>query len=130
MEEKFMSDSLKILICDDSILMRKKLKDALTLCGSVEILEASDGQKAIDAYVIHKPELVFMDIVMPVKDGIQAVLEIKEHDENAKIVMASSAGTKEHLKKAIEAGAFDFIQKPWEQEQIEKIVSKFIKKGE
>lgn len=123
-------NSLKILICDDSMLMRKKLKGSLTLCGSFDILEATDGQKAIDIYKEKIPDLVFMDIVMPVKDGIQAVSEIKDFDENAKVVMASSSGTKENLKKAIKAGAFEFIQKPWEQEQINKIVSNFIKKGE
>lgn len=123
-------NSLKILICDDSMLMRKKLKGSLTLCGSFDILEATDGQKAIDIYKEKNPDLVFMDIVMPVKDGIQAVSEIKDFDENAKVVMASSSGTKENLKKAIKAGAFEFIQKPWEQEQINKIVSNFIKKGE
>ncbi len=121
---------LKILICDDSMLMRKKLKDSLTLCGSFDILEATDGQKAVDIYKENNPNLVFMDIVMPVKDGIKAVSEIKAFDGNAKIVMASSSGTKEHLKKAIEAGAFEFIQKPWEQEQINKIVNNFRKEGE
>lgn len=123
-------NSIKILICDDSMLMRKKLKGSLTLCGSFDILEATDGQKAIDIYKEKNPDLVFMDIVMPVKDGIQAVSEIKDFDENAKVVMASSSGTKENLKKAIKAGAFEFIQKPWEQEQINKIVSNFIKRGE
>lgn len=122
--------SLKILICDDSILMRKKLKDSLALCGSFDILEATDGQKAIDVYKENNPDLVFMDIVMPVKDGIKAVSEIKAFDEDAKVVMASSSGTKEHLRKAIEAGAFEFIQKPWEQEQIVKIVNNFLKKEE
>lgn len=123
-------NSLKILICDDSMLMRKKLKDSLTLCGSFDILEATDGQKAVDIYKEKNPDLVFMDIVMPIKDGIQAVSEIKDFDENAKVVMASSSGTKENLKKAIKAGAFEFIQKPWEQEQINKIVNNFLKKGE
>lgn len=121
---------LKVLICDDSMLMRKKLKDSLNLCGSFDILEATDGQKAVDIYKENNPDLVFMDIVMPVKDGIKAVLEIKVFDEKAKVVMASSAGTKEHLKKAIEAGAVDFIQKPWLQEQITKIVNNFLKEGE
>jgi two-component system chemotaxis response regulator CheY len=121
---------LKILICDDSMLMRKKLKDSLNLCGSFDILEASDGQKAIDVYKEEKPNLVFMDIVMPIKDGIEAVLEIKEFDKQAKVIMASSIGTKENLKKAIEAGAFEFIQKPWEQEHVSKILSNFIKRGD
>ncbi|BCZ45400.1 response regulator [Clostridium gelidum] len=121
---------LKILICDDSMLMRKKLKDSLTLCGPFDILEATDGQKAVEIYKEKNPDLVFMDIVMPVKDGIQAVSEIKDFDKNAKVVMASSSGTKENLKKAIKAGAFEFIQKPWEQEQITKILNNFLKKGE
>ena len=121
---------LKILICDDSMLMRKKLKDSLNLCGSFDILEATDGQKAVDTYKENNPNLVFMDIVMPVKDGIQAVSEIKAFDENAKIIMASSSGTKGNLKRAIEAGAFEFIQKPWEQEQIAKIINNFLKEGE
>lgn len=125
-----LENSLKILICDDSILMRKKLKDSLLLCGCSDILEATDGQKAVDIYKEDNPDLVFMDIVMPVKDGIKAVSEIKAFDKNAKVVMASSSGTKEHLKKAIEAGAFEFIQKPWEQDQITKIVNNFLKKEE
>ena len=123
-------NSLKILICDDSMLMRKKLKDSLKLCGSFEYLEATDGQMAVDIYKEQNPDLVFMDIVMPVKDGITAVLEIKEFDKNAKVAMASSTGTKENLRKAIEAGAFEFIQKPWGQEHISKIISNFIMKGE
>jgi two-component system chemotaxis response regulator CheY len=121
---------LKVLICDDSMLMRKKLKGSLTLCGSFDILEATDGQKAVESYKENNPDLVFMDIVMPVKDGIKAVSEIKAFDGNAKIIMASSSGTKENLKNAIKAGAFEFIQKPWEQEQIDKIVKNFLKEGE
>lgn len=121
---------LKILICDDSMLMRKKLKQSLTSCGSFEIIEAVDGQAAVDIYKKQKPCLVFMDIVMPVKDGITAVSEIKELDKNAKVVMASSSGTQENLKKAIKAGAFEFIQKPWDQDQINRIVANAVRKGE
>ena len=123
-------NSLVILICDDSMLMRKKLKESLSLCGSINILEATNGQQSVDIYKEKKPDLVFMDIVMPVKDGLQAVAEIKAFDKNAKVVMASSSGTKDNLMKAIKAGAFEFIQKPWEQEQISGIINNFIKKGE
>jgi two-component system chemotaxis response regulator CheY len=126
-----MSDnSLKILLCDDSILMRKRLKESLSLCGSFEFFEATNGQAAVEIYKEKNPDLVFMDIVMPVKDGIQAVSEIIDFDKNAKVVMASSSGTKENLKKAIKAGAFEFIQKPWEQEQVAKVVTNLMKKGE
>ncbi|MGH4119760.1 response regulator [Clostridium sp.] len=113
---------LKILICDDSLLIRKKLKEVLKNCGCENILEATDGQVAIDVYKESNPDLVFMDIIMPIKNGIQAVKEIMEFDKDAKVVMASSAGTKEHVKEAIKVGAFEFIQKPWEKEQINKIL--------
>lgn len=117
------ADTIKVLICDDSFLMRKKLKESLQLCGCEDIIEAGDGQAAVDMYREYAPDLVFMDIIMPVKDGIQAVKEIRDFDKSAKIAMASSSYTAAHLKGAIKAGAFEFIQKPWQQEQIEKIVS-------
>jgi two-component system, chemotaxis family, chemotaxis protein CheY len=118
---------LKILICDDSILMRRKLRESIELCcKDVQIIEAKDGNLAVQMYMEHRPGLVFMDIVMPEKDGIQAVREIKEYDANAKVVMASSTGTQSNLRKAIEAGAYEFVQKPWEQSTIESIISKLI----
>lgn len=123
-------ETFKILICDDSILVRKKLKEALSLCSTFEFLEAGDGQTAVDIYKKEKPDLVFMDLVIPVKDGITAVKEIKEFDDDALVVIASSSGTQENLKKAIKAGAVEFIQKPWKQEQLENVVKKFLKKGE
>ena len=71
-------ENVKILICDDSILARKQLKDIIEAHGCNSFLEASNGQEAIDVYKEHKPELVFVDIVMPVKDGVQAIHEIRE----------------------------------------------------
>jgi len=115
-------NSIKILVCDDSMLMRKKLKDVLKDCGYEDVLEATNGQEAIGIYKDSKPDLVFMDIIMPVKNGIEAVNEIIGFDKEAKVVMASSAGTKEHVREAIKAGAFEFVQKPWEKEQINKIL--------
>jgi len=115
-------NSLKILVCDDSMLIRKKLKEVLKSCGCGNVSEAANGQEAIDIYKESNPDLVFMDIIMPFKNGIEAVKEIIEFDKDAKVVMASSAGTKEHVKEAIKAGAFEFVQKPWEKEQINKIL--------
>ncbi|KMT21902.1 response regulator [Clostridium cylindrosporum] len=122
--------SLKILICDDSMLMRKRLKESLSLCGCFDILEATNGQAAVDIYKEESPDLVFMDLVMPIKDGITAVFEIKEFDKKAKIIIASSSGTQENLKKAIKAGAIEFIQKPWGQDQLNRIIKNFTKKEE
>ena len=114
-----------ILICDDSLLVRKKLKELIEKClDGCEVVEAADGQTAIQLYKESNPDLVFMDIVMPAKDGITAVDEINNYDPKAKIVMLSSVGTQKHLKKAIEAGAFEFIQKPWKDSQIEFIIKK------
>jgi two-component system, chemotaxis family, chemotaxis protein CheY len=119
----------KILICDDSLLIRKQFKDLLISHGCSQVFEATDGQDAVDKYKTYNPNLVFMDIVMPVKTGIEAVSEILEYDKNAKIVMASSSGTKTHLRKSIEAGASDFIQKPIDESQILNIINNLKKEA-
>ena len=118
---------LKVLICDDSILVRKKLKDLLKAAGITEIYEAVDGQKAVDLYKEHKPNLAFMDIVMPIKSGIDALVEIREYDPSAKVVMASTIGTQNNLVSAIKAGAFEFLQKPIREEDIFKVLNTFTK---
>lgn len=117
-------DNTKILICDDSILARKQLKDIIGTLGSPTLIEAADGQCAIDAYKKEKPDMVFLDIVMPVKDGNDAVSEIIEFDPSATIIIVSSVGTQHQLKSALEAGAKDFVQKPIDQKQISAILTK------
>ena len=115
--------SIKVLVCDDSILARKQLKDViLKIAEDAEIVDAKNGQEAVDRYKEFHPNLVFLDIVMPVKDGITAVAEIIEEDEDANIVIVSSTGTQTQLKNAIEAGAKDFIQKPFSEAQVEKLI--------
>lgn len=117
-------DNVKILIGDDSILARKQLKDIIAPLGTVSFIEASNGQEAIDLFKSEKPDLVFLDIVMPVKDGITAVNEIIQADPEACIIMVSSVGTQSQLKMAIEAGATDFIQKPLDKDQLTTLISK------
>lgn len=112
----------KILIGDDSALARKQLKDVIAQFGGSTFVEAKNGQEAIDMFKAEKPDAVFLDIVMPVKDGIAAVKEIIEEDPNAVIIIVSSVGTQGQLRNAIEAGAKDFVQKPLNMEQIEKIL--------
>ena len=116
----------KILICDDSILARKQIKDIIVTLGTPTILEASDGQSAIDLYKAEKPNLVFLDIVMPKKDGNIAIEEIMAFDKNAIIIIVSSVGTQSQLKCALEAGATDFIQKPFSKEHIIEALHKYI----
>ena len=117
-------DEAKILIGDDSILARKQLKDIIAQYGGT-FVEAANGQEAIDKFKSDKPDIVFLDIVMPVKDGIAAVKEIRESDPKAVIIIVSSVGTQAQLKNAIEAGAKDFIQKPLNVEQIERVLKNY-----
>lgn len=118
----------KILICDDSILARKQIKDILSILGEPIFFEASDGQGAIDKYKENQPDLVFLDIVMPKKDGNIAIQEIMAYDPDATIIIASSVGTQSQLKCALEAGAKDFIQKPLDKSQLINIVTNFLEK--
>lgn len=119
-------DNIKILISDDSILARKQLKDIISTIGNPTFVEAADGQAAIDQYKANQPDLVFLDIVMPKKDGNVAIQEIMEYDPKAIIYIASSVGTQSQLRSALEAGARDFIQKPLDKQQVINVVNKFL----
>ena len=119
-------EDAKILIADDSILARKQLKDMISTLGTPVFLEAKDGQGAIDQYKQNKPDLVFLDIVMPNKDGNVAIEEIMKDDPDATIIIASSIGTQSQLKKAIEAGAKEVIQKPLDQQQVISTGNRFL----
>lgn len=114
----------KILISDDSILARKQLKDILISAGCSNFLEAKDGKTALDLYISERPDIVFLDIVMPEVDGIEAVRRIIETDKEAFIVMVSSVGTTGQIKAAISEGAKDFVQKPYAANQILSILKK------
>ncbi len=115
-------NEVTVMVCDDSMFARKKLTNYILSLGVKACYEAEDGEKAVDNYKEYKPNIVFMDIVMPKKTGIDAVKEIIGFDPDAKIVMASSVGTQNHLKDAINAGAFEFLQKPISNEQVQKLI--------
>lgn len=112
-----------ILICDDSILARKQLKDTiLSMSDEIQIYEGKNGEEAFSIYKEKKPDLVLIDIVMPGKDGTAAIEDIIAFDENAKIIVVSSVGTQLQLKKAITAGAKDFIQKPFDASKVKDLI--------
>lgn len=117
-------EDAKILIGDDSILARKQIKDIISALGGNNFIEASNGQEVINLYKEHSPEIVFLDIVMPVKDGNSAISEIMQIDSDADIVVVSSVGTQMQLKQAIQLGAKDFVQKPLNSKQIESILKR------
>ncbi len=113
-----------ILIVDDAAFMRMMIKDVLTKNGFEVVGEAENGLKGIEKYKELNPELVIMDITMPEVDGIQAVKEIKKIDPNAKIIMCSAMGQQAMVIEAIQAGAKDFIVKPFQAERVTEAVRK------
>jgi two-component system chemotaxis response regulator CheY len=118
---------MKILICDDSMTVRKKLVQSILAVQSCEVIEANNGEVAVEAYKTHKPDLVFMDIMMPVKDGLEALAEIILDDPSANVVMLSSVGTKSNLQTALKVGAVDFIQKPCEEIRLKQLIDTYCK---
>ena len=123
-------EDAKILICDDSILARKQLSDMLSSLGKCTIIEAANGQECIEMYQQYLPDIVFLDIVMPIKDGHSAIAEIMEQYPDADIVVVvSSVGTQSQLRQAIQLGAKDFIQKPLNIRQIESILKTRFERG-
>lgn len=113
----------KILICDDSVLARKQLMDAVKEVGdNAEFIEAKNGVEAVEKFEEFSPDLTFLDIVMPEKDGTEALADIKKIQPNAVTIIVSSVGTQEQLKKAIQLGAKDFVQKPFDKRQVAEII--------
>ena len=115
---------IKVQISDDSVLVRKKMKDHLATLGITTVFEAVNGNEAVETYKANKPDVVFMDIVMPEKSGVEALIDILAYDSAAKVVMASSVGTQDNLKIAIAAGAYEFLQKPVNFDDVTKIIEK------
>lgn len=112
----------KILIVDDSKTSRKILRTILEQHGHEIIGEAVNGEEGVACYKELKPELTTLDITMPVMDGLQALEKIMEFDPDADVVMVTAAGQKSKMVEAIKLGASEFIQKPFEPDQIASVV--------
>lgn len=109
-----MGDKMKkVLIVDDAIFMRVVLKNILEKEGYEIIAEAANGEEAIEKYIEHKPDIVTMDITMPVMDGIVALGELLKIDEGAKVCMVSAMGQDKIIVDSIKRGAKEFIIKPF-----------------
>ena len=114
----------RILIVDDAAFMRMMIKDILTKNGYEIVGEAENGLVAIEKYQETKPDLTTMDITMPEMDGITAVKEIRKVDPQANIVMCSAMGQQAMVIDAIQAGAKDFIVKPFQPDRVLEAVRK------
>ncbi len=115
-----------ILLVDDAAFMRMMLKDILTKNGYNVVGEAENGKIAVEKYSELKPDLIIMDITMPEMDGIDAAKAIKGNDPNALIVMCSAMGQQAMVIEAIQAGARDFIVKPFQPDRVLEAVQKVI----
>lgn len=118
--------AVRVLVVDDAAFMRMMVKDILSKNGYEVVGEAENGMKALEKYQELKPDLVTMDITMPEMDGISAVKEIKKVDPNAKIVMCSAMGQQAMVIEAIQAGARDFIVKPFQAGRVLEAVRKAV----
>ncbi|GAF63702.1 chemotaxis protein CheY [Bacillus sp. TS-2] len=114
----------KVLIVDDAAFMRMMIKDILIKGGYNVVGEASDGVEAVEKYKELSPDLVTMDITMPEKDGIAALKEIREINSAAKIIMCSAMGQQSMVIDAIQAGAKDFIVKPFQADRVLEAIQK------
>jgi two-component system chemotaxis response regulator CheY len=114
----------RILIVDDAAFMRMMIKDILSKNGYEVVGEANDGSQAIEKYKDLKPDLVTMDITMPEMDGITALKEIKKFDGNSKVIMCSAMGQQAMVIDAIQAGAKDFIVKPFQSDRVIEAIKK------
>ena len=105
----------RLLIVDDALIMRKRIREIAEAAGWQVAAEAADGEQAVALCQQERPDLVTLDIVMPKLDGVAALRQIMRHDPRTRVVMVSAVNQKEKLVECIQAGAIDFIVKPFEK---------------
>lgn len=120
----------RVLIVDDAAFMRMMIKNIITKNGYEVVGEAENGVVAVELYKQLKPDLVTMDITMPEMDGIAGVKAIRALDPGANIIMVSAMGQQAMVMEAIQAGAKDFIVKPFQQERILQAMERVLARAE
>jgi two-component system chemotaxis response regulator CheY len=118
--------SRTVLICDDAIFMRTLVADILQQAGFDVVGEAETGVQAVEKYKQLRPDLVTMDIVMPDLGGIDAVREITAYDPDARVLMCSAMGQQALVVEAIQAGAKDFVVKPFQASRVLEAVQRVL----
>jgi two-component system chemotaxis response regulator CheY len=116
----------RVLIVDDALIMRKRIREIAEEAGWQIAGEAQDGEEALAFYQREQPDLVTLDIVMPKLDGVAALKEIRQHDPQARVVMVSAVNQKCKLAECIQAGAIDFIVKPFEKASLLSFFEKYL----
>ncbi|MDI6716278.1 MAG: response regulator [Actinomycetota bacterium] len=113
-----------VLVVDDAAFMRMKIIKLLTENGYQVIGEAGNGEEAVSKYQQLRPDLVIMDITMPIMDGITAINEIKKLDDSAKVIVCSAMGQQNMVIQAIKSGAKDYVLKPFQPDRVLEAVKK------
>ena len=116
--------AIKLMIVDDSLFMRNMLRGILETGGYHIVAEAADGVEAVAKFREFRPDITTMDIIMPVKNGIDALAEIMALDAGAKVVMCSAAGQEALTQSAQSVGAKDFILKPFNPERVKEVIQR------
>lgn len=116
----------RVIIVDDSKFLRRELRKILERHQFEVVDEGENGEQGVELYKKHKPDLVTMDIVMPVMNGIESLAKIREFDAAARIVMVSSFGTRDNVMKAVKLGAKNFILKPFEEDKVMDIINRVL----
>ncbi len=114
----------RLLVVDDALFMRKRIREIAEDAGWEIAGEAADGEEALQLYQQEKPDLVTLDIVMPKLDGVAALKQLMQHDPQARVVMVSAVNQKPKLAECIQAGAIDFIVKPFEKATLRSFFEK------
>jgi two-component system chemotaxis response regulator CheY len=120
----------RILVADDASFMRQIIREILESEGHEIVAEASDGMQAVEEWKTHRPDVVTMDIVMPRRSGIDAVRAIVGIDASARIVMCSALGQETLVTEALQAGAADFIVKPFKPDAVRETLRRVLEKGD
>lgn len=116
--------SKRLLIVDDAVIMRMRIREIAREAGWTVVGEAANGQEAIARFRELTPDLVTLDIVMPVKDGVTALREIREEYPGARIIMVSAVDQREKLMECIRLGALDFVVKPFNKASLTDVLSR------
>ena len=114
----------KILVADDSIVMREMVKTLLEIEGHMVIGEAKDGVEAVEKYKELRPDVTTLDITMPVMNGLQALKEIMEFDSAAHVIMVSASRQNIHVSEALILGACEFLHKPLDKKELSEAISR------
>ncbi len=115
----------RLLIVDDALIMRMKIKEIANAAGWDVVAEAKNGQQAVELYQQHQPDLVTLDMVMPELDGLAALRAIRQLDPQAQVVMVSAVDQKDRLNDCITSGAVDFIVKPFDPDRLKAFFERY-----